>query len=144
MTIGEKIFERRSALGMTQAQLADAMGVSLRTANSYENTNVVPRGVNRHKLCEVLHISQEYLMNPDITDPGYGLEEAPYIDAVRERYGRKGVMDMQEMLDGVSAFFAGGDVPQEEKEKFFMAVVNAYTQTKQDAHDKFTPKKYRK
>jgi transcriptional regulator with XRE-family HTH domain len=144
MTIGEKIFDRRRALGLTQIQLAEAIGVTSRAVYSYENNGVIPRGNNRRRLCEVLGISQEYLMNDKITDPKYGLEEAEYVDSVRSRYGKKGAMDVQEMLDGMSSFFAGGDVPQEDKDLFFQAVVNAYMQTKQDAHDKFTPKKYQK
>ena len=144
MTIGDKIFDRRRALGLTQTQLAEAMGVTTRAVYSYENSGVVPRGSNRRKLCEVLGISQEYLLHDEITDPKYGLEEAEYVDSVRGKYGKKGAMDVQEMLDGMSSFFAGGDVPQEDKDLFFQAVVNAYMQTKQDARDKFTPKKFKK
>ena len=144
MTIGDKIFDRRRALGLTQTQLAEAMGVTTRAVYSYENSGVVPRGSNRRKLCEVLGISQEYLLHDEITDPKYGLEEAEYVDSVRGKYGKKGAMDVQEMLDGMSSFFAGGDVPQEDKDLFFQAVVNAYMQTKQDASDKFTPKKFQK
>lgn len=144
MTIGDKIFDRRRALGLTQTQLAEAMGVTPRAVYSYENSGVVPRGSNRRKLCEVLGISQEFLLHDEITDPKYGLEEAEYVDSVRSKYGKKGAMDVQEMLDGMSSFFAGGDVPQEDKDLFFQAVVNAYMQTKQDARDKFTPKKFKK
>ena len=52
-------------------------------------------------------------------------------------------MDMQQLLDGVQAMFAGGNTPQEDKDLFFQAVMQAYMETKQDAKQRFTPKKLR-
>ena len=143
-TLGEKIRERREALGMTQIQLGEMVGITNRTINSYECAGSVPRGHNVSKLCRALKVSEAYLTNPEIEDPSYGLEEAPYIEAVRESYGKKGAMDMQQLLEANQAMFAGGDVPQEDKDKFFEAVMRAYVVTKQDAKATFTPKKYRK
>lgn len=143
-TIGEKIKERREALGMTQIQLATEIGVTNRTINSYECAGTVPRGHNIGRLCKVLNVSEAYLTNPEIDDPSYGLEEAPYIEAVRASYGKKGAEDMQRLLEANQAMFAGGNIPQEDKDKFFEAVMAAYLATKQDARDTFTPKKYRK
>lgn len=73
----------------------------------------------------------------------YGLETAQYVDAVRAQYGKKGAMDIKQLLEANQAMFAGGDVPQEDKDLFFQAVMQAYLQCKQEAHDLFTPKKYK-
>ena len=129
---------------MTQVQLAEEIGVTNRTINSYERAGTVPRGHNVGRLCRALNVSEEYLTDPEIEDPAYGLEEAPYIEAARAGYGRKGAADMQRLLEENRAMFAGGGIPQEDKDKFFEAVMQAYLITKQDARDTFTPKKYRK
>lgn len=143
MTIGEKVKNQRLNLGLTQEELAQRLEVTIRTISKYETDVVKPRGLNLHKLCTVLGVSEAYLVDPNVTDPAYGLEAAPYVDAVRKEFGPKAGMDMQAMLDGVSTFFAGGDVPQEDKDQFFFAVMEAYRLTKQDAKEKFTPKKYK-
>ena len=44
-----------------------------------------------------------------------------------------------DLLDRNSAFFAGGDVPQEDKDAFFQAVMTAYVTAKEEARKKFTP-----
>ncbi len=88
-------------------------------------------------------MSEAYLTDPEILDPSYGLEEAPYVDEVRSAYGRKAGADMQDLLEGVRSMFAGGGTPQEDKDLFFQAVMQAYMETKQDARERFTPRKYR-
>jgi len=143
-TIGEKIRDRRMDLGKTQDDLAAEVEVSRRTLSKYETDAVTPRGLNMRRLCKVLGVSEAYLTNPEIEDVTYGLEEAPYLDSVREAYGKKAATDLEGLLQGVQAAFAGGDVPQADKDKFFQAVTEAYFATKEDAHERFTPKKYRK
>ena len=45
-TTGEKIRESRTHLGLTQTELADKIGVTLRTITKYEKQGVMPRGVS--------------------------------------------------------------------------------------------------
>ena len=142
-SIGEKIRMLREARGMSQVELAEKMGVTNRTVNSYERAGTIPRGHNIGRLCAIFHVSEAYLTDPEIEDPAYGLEEAPYVETVRRTYGKKGADDLQRLLEANEAMFAGGDVPQEDKDKFFEAIMQAYLMTKQRAHDTFTPKKYR-
>ena len=94
-TTGEKIRESRTHLGLTQTELADKIGVTLRTITKYEKQGVMPRGVNLQRLAEVLGVSTAYLSNDEIVDPNYGLEEAPYIESARAAYGRKGATDVE-------------------------------------------------
>jgi len=138
-TIGEKISECRAALDLTQQQLADKTEVSQRTISKYETGAAEPSRRNLLKICQVLGVSESYLKNPEIEDPSYGVEEAPYIEAMRQKYGKKGAADMEGLLAGVQAMFAGGDVPQSDKDLFFQAVMQAYVETKQEAKEKFTP-----
>ena len=82
-TTGEKIREGRANLGITQTELAEKIGVTLRTISKYEKQGVMPRGANLQKLAEVLGVSIAYLSNDEIVDPAYGLEESPYIESAR-------------------------------------------------------------
>lgn len=143
-TTGEKIRDRRITLNMTQKDLADKVGTTVRTISSYEAAGSKPRGLNLRKLCSVLNVSEEYLLKDEIEDETYGLEEAPYIDSVRATYGAKGANDMQNLLMQTQAMFAGGDIPQADKDKFFQAVMEAYVATKEDASERFTNKRYKK
>lgn len=143
-TIAEKIKESRLRMDLSQAQLAAKAGMTVRTISKYETGSVVPRALNLHRLAVALGVSEAYLTKPEIEDPTYGLDEAPYIEAARQKYGNQGAGDMEELLAGVQTMFAGGDVPQADKDLFFQAVMQAYLACKQEAHAKFTPKKYRK
>ena len=143
-TTGEKIREHRTHLGLTQTELADKIGVTLRTITKYEKQGVMPRGKNLRELAKVLGVSEQYLANDEVEDETYGLEEAPYIESVRSTYGAKGANDMQNILMQTQAMFAGGDIPQADKDKFFQAVMAAYVATKEDASERFTNKRYKK
>ena len=142
-TIGEKIRAQRESLNLTQIELAKQIGVTNRTITSYERNVSKPRGYNISKLCSALHVSEAYLLNAEIEDPAYGIEESPYVEAAREAYGKRGATDMQKLLEANQAVFAGGDIPQEDKDKFFEAVMQAYVLTKNKAREQFTPKSKR-
>ena len=60
-TMGQKIKERRSALGMTQAQLADLLGVTPRNISRYETDMTVPPRKGLQTVAKVLGVSTEYL-----------------------------------------------------------------------------------
>ena len=143
-TTGEKIRERRMQLGLTQTELANKIGVTLRTITKYEKQGITPRGSNLRELAKALGVSELYLSNDEIEDVTYGMEEAPYIDSVRATYGKRGADDMQQLLMQTQALFAGGDIPQADKDKFVHAVMEAYVATKEDASERFTNKRYKK
>lgn len=142
-TTGEKIRDLRLSLGMKQSELSEKTGITIRSITNYETDASKPRGLQMRKLCEALNTTEDYLLNPEITDPSYGLDTAQYVDTVRAQYGKKGAMDIKQLLEANRAMFAGGDVPQEDKDLFFQAVMEAYLHCKQEAHDLFTPKKYK-
>ena len=142
-TTGEKIKDRRVTLKMTQQELADTVGVTIRAISGYETGKMKPRGINLRELSRVLGVSEAYLLNDEIEDDTYGLEEAPYVDAVRAAFGRRDADAMQRLLEANQALFAGGDVPQEDKDKFFNAVMAAYVATKSDSSERFGSKNHK-
>ena len=59
--LANKLKERRTELGLTQAQLADRVGVTRKTVNTVENGVFTPSTVLALKLAESLGISVEQL-----------------------------------------------------------------------------------
>lgn len=58
--IGEKIFKLRKALGFSQEDLADKVGVSRQTIYRWESDTVQPDADNMKLLCEALSVSKSY------------------------------------------------------------------------------------
>lgn len=59
--ISERLIGARKAKGLAQAELADAIEVSLRTIQNWEAGIFEPQGKNLRNLCEVLGVSINYL-----------------------------------------------------------------------------------
>ena len=137
MTFSTKIKRARETIGMTQAELADAMGVSRRTVASYESQGAIPRKSTLVKLAGVLKVSVKYLSDDDCTDPLADIEQDSYVAEARALYGEKGARDMEGLLAANTALFAGGELSQEQKDMFFEAVTQAYFTCREEAKKKF-------
>ena len=142
-TTGEKIREGRANLGITQTELAEKIGVSRQTLSKYETGESLPDIERCKLLAEVLDVSLDDLVNYDRENSNnLGLGVPP--KSARAVYGKRGAADVEQLLTQTRALFAGGDVPEEDKELFFQAVTEAYFANKQRASEKFTRKDYKK
>jgi transcriptional regulator with XRE-family HTH domain len=144
MTFGEKIKEARLAMNLSQTELAQLTGISERSLYTYEQLGILPRKNNIRKLAEALHISVSYLLDEDETDTQIQIDNDMFIMEAREKFGSKGAKEAQDVLGRVNSLFAGGDLDEEAKDVFFQAVMAVYMDSKKNAREKFTPKKYRK
>ena len=141
MKFADKIKYQREQLQLTQQDLADAVGISKRAVAAYESENAVARKSTMRKLAQVLHVSYDYLMNEDVTDPSYGIEKMEYIDQARSRFGHKGAKEINELLEANQSLFAGGDLDEEAKDVFYQAVTKAYLMAKMEAKKTYGRKK---
>ena len=141
MTFSDKIKRAREVAGMTQKELAEAVGVSQRTIASYESGGASARKTTIEKLGAALKVSVRYLSDESCTDPLADIEKDEYIEQARAMYGAKGARDMDELLRDNAALFAGGELSQEQKDAFFEAVMFAYVTSKEKAKEKFGRKK---
>lgn len=141
MTFSEKIILMRERAKLTQQQLADLTGISRRTIVSYECNGAIARASTMRKLATALGVSYDYLANDEITDPEYGLEKAPYVEEVRGALGNKAAMEVDKLLEQNTALFAGGELSEEAKDAFYLALTKAYLQCKEEASKKFGRKK---
>lgn len=62
MSISERIRQARKMAGLTQQQLADALGVAKTTISGYERGSNEPNSLRIHKLSQILGVSGDYLL----------------------------------------------------------------------------------
>ena len=139
-TFSEKVVAARTELGLTQQQLGDAVGVSLRTIWDYEKGLKKPRPATLLKLAKALKVSVKYLSDDNCDNPVEDIEKDGYIEEARSRYGAKGARDVDQLLADNAALFAGGELSQDQKDAFFEAVMKAYITCKEEARVKFRRK----
>ena len=140
MTFGEKIKLARTALNLSQAELAGATGISERSLYTYEQLNTIPRRSNVQKLGDALHVSVTYLLDEEEADPHKDLDQESFILKVRNSYGNQSAHDAQEVLEKAGALFAGGDLDDEAKEIFMQSLMEVYIRSKEKAREKFSHK----
>ena len=133
----EKVKTARSELGLTQSELGEAAGVSLRTILDYEKGKKVPRQSTMLRLAKALKVSVKFLTDDTCNDPLADIEKDGYIEEARQRYGAAGGRDVEKLLADNAALFAGGELSQDQKDAFFEAVMKAYITCKEEARAKF-------
>lgn len=135
MTFGEKVQRLRKEKGLYQQQLAEMAGVSVRTISNYEISGVYPRTMAiAQNLAKALDTTTTYLLD-DV--------EIYSIEAL-EKGGKKSENAVESLLINVSAFFAGGDISDDDKDKVMKAINEIYWDTKEKNKEKYTPSKYKK
>lgn len=143
-SFGQKMQMARIAKKITQTDLAERVGVSRRSIFDYENNNATPRKKTMQKIAAELGVTVTYLTTPDETDTDAGKIRETYEDAVREQFGSRAVREMDDLSERGQSFFAGGDIPQEDKDAVFEILATAYYAAKSRASEKFTPHSKRK
>ena len=132
MKFGEKVKEQREKNRLTQPELAKLLGVSTRTIASYESCNSYPRHQETYeKLAEILGVSVDYLKT----------ERESFMTDVGDKYGRRGQIRAQAILEQAAQLFAGGTLSEDEELAFVMDVHKLFLDSKERAK-KYTPKKY--
>ena len=134
MTFGEKVKTLRKTKDMSQTQLAQAVGVSLRTVGGWEKEGRYPKQHELYqKLADTLGCDVSYLMS----------EDEAFITEASEQFGNRGARQAQQILEQAAAMFAGGSLTDEDKIAFMDEIQSLYLDSKRRAK-KFTPKKYLK
>lgn len=124
---------------MSQAELAEKLGVSQQTISKYERGTREPDNETLAKLAEIFDCSIDYLLGKtDIRNP-----YKDFIEKAKEQYGPRGKKQAEELLQNIQSLFDGGELPDEDKDEFFRAITEIYFDSK-EKNKKYTPKKYRK
>ena len=134
MLFGDRIKELRNLADMSQQELANRTGLSLRSIQNYESNQRYPKDVAiLNKLCAALGTTIEVLMK----------EEDQFILEAASKFGSRGKNDAEKLIEEVGGLFAGGELNEEDKDKVFRAITEMYWKAK-DNNKKYTPKKYKK
>ena len=133
MTFGEKLRDLRTKKKLSQADLAQRIGVSLRTITGWETENRYPKKRELYTtLANELGCEVDYLLS----------ERESLITDAAENYGSRGKKDAEEIVANVQALFAGGKIAEEDMDAMMLALHEAYMEAKL-RNKKYTPKKYR-
>jgi len=137
-SFAEKVKDARTELGLSQPQLGEACGLSVRAILDYEKGKKVARPGTMIKLAKALKVSVRFLTDDSCEDPMADIDKDGYIEEARAKYGAQGMRDMNELLVANQALFAGGELSDDQKEKFFQAITEAYFACREEAKKKFS------
>lgn len=140
-SLPDKIKEARCALGLSQDELAEQVGVSRRSVIAYETGQKSPRDKTLYQIAMVLHVSTHYLKDDNCDDPTEDIEKDSYVVEVSKSYGATGAKKINAMLSENVALFAGGELSQEQKDAYFEALTKIYMESKELAKEKYGKKK---
>jgi len=124
MKFGEKLKEQRVKRGLTQDELAEAIGVSRRTLCYYEQGSTYPKNRGVYKtISEYFGLDVNYFL----------AEDEDFLMEAAGRYGRRGRSQAEAVLAQASALFAGGELSDEDKQAFIREIQDLYFDSKERA-----------
>ncbi len=134
MTFGEKFKTEREKRGLTQQEVADGLGINRRMITRYENGISFPRTKEAYrKIADYFEVDVNYLLT----------EDEEFVVTASEQYGTRGMRQAQQLIDGMSGLFAGGELSDEDKDAVMKALQDIYWESKARNVAKYTPKKYK-
>lgn len=145
-SVGKIIFDRRTALSLTQKDVADYVGVSEATVSRWESGHIDNMRRDRiAKLAKILQISPLVIMGVDEPAPAPPApQKSGGLPELNARDEREIERDLEDMIHSVAQadYKAPGD--EEDTEALKAALRVAMIQAKRTAKKKYTPRKYRK
>jgi len=133
MELKDRIAGIRKYKGLTQAELAQKIGMTTRAIQNYESGNRIPKSAVLEKIAEGLGVTIDDLAS----------EDDKFVIQATEQYGSRGKVDAQQLIENANALFAGGDITEEDKTYVMEALQEAYWRAK-IKNKRHIPKKYRK
>ena len=94
----DKIRDARTELGLSQPQLAEKCGLSVRVILDYEKGKKRPRPTTMMKLAKALQVSTKFLSDDECDNPMEDIEKDGYIEEARIRYGSNGAKEVDALL----------------------------------------------
>ncbi len=125
MSFGEKIKMMRKKCGLSQEELAEKIGVSRRSLIYYEQDKSFPsRPEVITALADAFGVSTDELYS-----------DGGALGSVRQN------KSAQEIIDGMCALFAGGELSNDDKEEALQIVTEAYWRAK-EKNRRFAPRRF--
>lgn len=123
MKFGEKVRIARKKSKMTQQELANELGVSLRTITGYETEGLYPRKREIYtKLANIFNCEESYFKS----------EEDEFVLQANEEYGDLGKRQALSLVSQMTGLFSGGALNDEDKDAVMKALMDAYWLSKKE------------
>lgn len=132
MKFNERLKKYREEKGLTQSELSLRSGISTRMIQKYEAGVARPRWDASEKIANALELPIADLLG----------QSGMLVAEAAEKGGSKSAREMSQLVDEVIGMFAGGSLPQEDKDAYMAAISKAYFESNEE-NKKYTPKKYR-
>ncbi len=133
MEFGEKIRMLHKKKHVSQAQLADRLGVALRTVRGWEIDGRRPKQAMLYdRIAEELDCDVELLRD----------DSDLFITQSGEFYGSRARRQAEELVNGLTRFFAGGVLSEADQDAVMRALQDAYWEAK-ESNKKYTPFRFR-
>ena len=117
MKFSEKVRKLRKEKKLNQDALAKILGVSKRTIQNYEIFDMHPKKREiYYKLAEIFDVDVNYLLT----------ENEELLISAYEKGGAVAMQDVDKLINGVCALFAGGNMPPEDMDAAMKAISDAY------------------
>ena len=117
MIFKDRLKEKRTEAGLTQAELADLAGVTARTIQNYELGSRRPSNMETiQRIADALKTTPAYLLG------GSGA----YVVEAGIRGGQSAARDIDELVSEVTGLFAGGKLSDEALDGAMRALNEAY------------------
>jgi len=134
MSFGSHVREYRQLADMTQTELAEKVGVSLRTLQNYEsNVNYPSNMLIVKKMADALGVKTGDLME----ETDYDIIEAGV------RGGSKAQKEVFHLVNQIRAMFTGNVLDEDDKDAALRALIDAYWDAKKE-NPKYSPYRYRR
>lgn len=128
MPFSENLRFLREKKGLTQREVADAVDINLRTLQNYELGKCFPRKeAVAKKLADYFNVPLSHLMSPG----DY------YVLDAGKNGGSRAEREMSQILNELSALFAGGKLTPEDEELVMKTLVEIYWDSKERAKEKY-------
>lgn len=122
MTFGEKLKKLRDSHKLTQTQMAEILGVSLRTYQYYEAGRMYPKDATVYqRIAARFNVTADNLLgNQDL-----------FIIEAQSKYGARGRDQASQIIEATEALYAGGTLSEEDEQAFYRQMTRIFDKVKQ-------------
>ncbi|HCW03958.1 MULTISPECIES: helix-turn-helix domain-containing protein [Bacillota] len=133
MKFGQKLRVLREEKGLSQAELAEKIGVSSKTISRYESGESNPRYPKIYDdIAEALKIDKLELLS----------DEDAFVLSIKEKFGSYDANYASDLVNGMVGLMAGGDISDDDKRVILETLQEAFIISKKE-NRKYIPKKFR-
>lgn len=135
MEFNERLKQIRNEKKMTQREMAEGAGVTLRTYQLYEQGKNFPSKNVLLNICTILGVTADELLSP---------KDACLLTVDEKQGTARDRARIKRLTNDVSALFAGGTLSEADKDAAMRALTEAYWKARELNRETYTPRKYRK